>query len=464
MEIIQAPGTYYRIEKRLGKGGFGTVFSCLIEESTVNKVAIKQLSTANEVTLIHFVSEVKNLRSIEHRYVPKYLDHFYVIDGTERQHYLVEEFIPGVVLTDYVRNTMKAQGGMDLSVIITISMNILGFIIFMQKARLIHRDIKPENIILREGNVSDLYFIDLGTTKRINDASHMHTIIGTPGYAPPEQLAGHPVELLSDAYALGATMLFMVTGRYPASYLRSERCGGLYLDEVHLIKYVNAIDASLDKAKVRRDARIDSLPSELLEIIESLMAYDPKLRDLGGLSARLYRMLPKLEHTQLLPGGLIAKAGATAEEADLAKNYAAHALASMNDFSADHWMTHFEEKYYQQGKKIPIVEYWNKMDPRHRGIIENLRKKSDKVEVNSTPVKTLLMLPDAHGQATIVSPPIPGTGSSNEQDSNLSGKSNSHAFDKLQQVQKILIALIVFMALLLLAVIYLGYKLHQKLP
>jgi serine/threonine-protein kinase len=93
---------------------------------------------------------------------------------------------------------------------------------YIHSQQVIHRDIKPANLIRRSQD-KKLVLIDFGAVKdqvtpiRV-DATEQTALtayaIGTPGYAPPEQMAMRPV-YASDIYALGVTCIYLLTGRSP---------------------------------------------------------------------------------------------------------------------------------------------------------------------------------------------------------------------------------------------------------
>jgi len=99
---------------------------------------------------------------------------------------------------------------------------ILPVIDYIHSQEVIHRDIKPANMIRRNQD-NLLVLIDFGAVKnQVNptvSASSDQTAltafaIGTPGYAPPEQMALRPV-YASDIYALGVTCVYLLTGKSP---------------------------------------------------------------------------------------------------------------------------------------------------------------------------------------------------------------------------------------------------------
>ncbi len=77
----------------------------------------------------------------------------------------------------------------------------------------IHRDIKPQNIIRNSKN--RIYLVDFGAVQALYNQTFAKTFVGTLGYMPPEQFRGETC-FASDLYALGATLLFLLTHRNPA--------------------------------------------------------------------------------------------------------------------------------------------------------------------------------------------------------------------------------------------------------
>lgn len=108
---------------------------------------------------------------------------------------------------------------------------ILPVVRFVHRNRIIHRDIKPPNII-KSSLDSRLVLIDFGAVREfLADIDDVHSyqapasqFVGTPGFAPPEQLALRPC-YASDIYALGMTCLFLLTARTPIEFDQSPRTG-----------------------------------------------------------------------------------------------------------------------------------------------------------------------------------------------------------------------------------------------
>lgn len=202
-------GYRYKIKKIIGKGGFCITY--LVEDTDCFKevYVLKQLrrifddngydQEGNEIAERLFKREAAVLLKLRHPGIPKL--HAYFTD--EGYYYLVQDFIPGqtlaeeVILRNYAFDEKEARNLLvDLA-------NILDYL-HTHKPPIIHRDIKPENL-MRHSN-GQVLLIDFGAVchKVANTANR--TLIYSPGYTAPEQLAGYPAPQ-SDLYSAGAAVL-----------------------------------------------------------------------------------------------------------------------------------------------------------------------------------------------------------------------------------------------------------------
>lgn len=139
-----------------------------------------------------------------------------------QEFYLVQEFIDGASLSEELqRKHTEAEA-------IQLLREILEVLSFVHSHYVIHRDIKPDNIIRRASD-RKLVLIDFGAVKQIQPQEVEKTqgstvVIGTMGYAPPEQLSGQPT-LSSDIYAVSMIVLQALTGIKPRDLPRDPRTG-----------------------------------------------------------------------------------------------------------------------------------------------------------------------------------------------------------------------------------------------
>jgi len=213
----------YRVMKALGRGGFGVTFLAQDEALPGEpKCVIKQLrSFANEPEVLQkigrklFEREAKTLYKIgNHPQLPRLLNYF----EDNQQLYLVQEYVSGSTL----QQEIKRSGPLSETGVKQFLSDILQLLQYIHEQKVIHRDIKPANLIRRDQD-NKIILIDFGAVKnRVNQTltsqaeqtSLTTNVIGTRGFAPPEQIARRPV-YASDIYAVGATCIYLLTGKSP---------------------------------------------------------------------------------------------------------------------------------------------------------------------------------------------------------------------------------------------------------
>ncbi|MUG99424.1 CHASE2 domain-containing protein [Scytonema sp. UIC 10036] len=209
----------YKVTKVLGSGGFGCTYLARDMQRPGNPVCVvKQLMPARrepkflQVARRLFDAEAEILEALgQHYQIPQLLAYF----EDNHEFYLVQEYIQGHSLNEELP---PVRGVQKESYVITLLKEILEILVFVHEHRVIHRDIKPTNI-LRRSLDNRLVLIDFGAVKMMQPSSNEQTelatvAIGTRGYAPPEQFAGHP-RLSSDIYAVGMIGIQAVTGLLP---------------------------------------------------------------------------------------------------------------------------------------------------------------------------------------------------------------------------------------------------------
>ena len=208
----------YEIEASIGQGGMGAVYRAL-DRQNGQIVAVKQLKPDSSAgfesreMLARFDGEWQLLRTLNHPRIPKMLDAFRV----EECGYYVMEFIEGKSLDQVLRGYKSTARRFPEELLLQYSLQILDVLEYLHglPKGLLHRDVKPQNIIVREED-GELFLVDFGLAREGGSAT-TKTLVGTLGYAPLEQVKGHP-EPRSDLYALGATMWHMLVGEQPAPF------------------------------------------------------------------------------------------------------------------------------------------------------------------------------------------------------------------------------------------------------
>jgi tRNA A-37 threonylcarbamoyl transferase component Bud32 len=203
----------YEVLKELGKGAMGTVY--LGKDPKISRiVAIKTLPLAQEFDADE-IDEVK-ARFFREAETAGRLNHPNIVtiyDAGEDHDlaYIAMEFLKGHDLARYC----KPQNLMEIPRIISIVERAAEGLDFAHRQNVVHRDIKPANIMY-EPESDTVKITDFGIA-RITDSSKTKTgtVLGTPSYMSPEQLAGKKVDGRSDLFSLGVMLYQMLSGSLP---------------------------------------------------------------------------------------------------------------------------------------------------------------------------------------------------------------------------------------------------------
>jgi serine/threonine protein kinase len=183
-----------------------------------------------------FEREANVLKALDHPRIPKYRDYF-SIDDRSLWFGLVQEYIQGDSLREYIARGHKFTE----SQVKKIAIAVLEILIYLHELspQVLHRDIKPSNLILNgsEGEELNIYLVDFGAVQdKASAEGKSFTVVGTYGYAPMEQYGGRAVAA-SDLYALGATLIYLLTGISPAELPQDDDARILFSDRTSASPY-----------------------------------------------------------------------------------------------------------------------------------------------------------------------------------------------------------------------------------
>ncbi|HSW30640.1 MAG TPA: serine/threonine-protein kinase [Longimicrobiales bacterium] len=214
----------WRVLKRIGAGGFGTVYKVRDEKGgwiealkilSVDRITGSEVETARK----RFLREAQIMKRL----------------GTESQHivglstyeedleagliYFLMEFVEGKSLAD----TVLADGPLPLERTLRLALQACEALIVAHEGPdgVVHRDLKLENFMLTKDRAGQetLKVLDFGIAKLTEKEadSRLTTVgtLGTPGYAAPEQLRAEPVDARTDLFAFGVVLYGLLTARDP---------------------------------------------------------------------------------------------------------------------------------------------------------------------------------------------------------------------------------------------------------
>ncbi|MFC5183560.1 serine/threonine protein kinase [Actinomadura harenae] len=240
----------YRVVRRLGRGGMGTVW--LAEDGDGRRVAVKVINAelAREPEFRErFRQEVEAAQRVRRFCTAPVLD-----AGLDQDPlWVATDFIDGPT----VREAVSAHGPLRGADLDALAVGIATALTAIHQARLIHRDLKPSNVMLSPVGPR---VIDFGIARALDATGQLTrsgAVIGTPGYIAPELLAGGRPLPAADVFCWGAVVAYAGTGRHP---------------------FTGADGAEINDRVQRAEPDLDGLETHLRELVARALAKDPAAR------------------------------------------------------------------------------------------------------------------------------------------------------------------------------------------
>ncbi|TKY69902.1 LysM domain receptor kinase 3 [Spatholobus suberectus] len=209
LEDIEDATNNFDETRRIGVGGYGSVYVGMLEEK---EVAVKKMRSNKSK---EFYAELKALCKIHHINIVELLGY---ASGDDHL-YLVYEYVSNGSLSEHLHDPLlKGHQPLSWCARSQIALDAakgLEYIHDYTKARYVHRDIKTSNILLDEklrAKVADFGLAKL--IERTNDEEFIATrLVGTPGYLPPESVKELQVTIKTDVFAFGVVLSELITGK-----------------------------------------------------------------------------------------------------------------------------------------------------------------------------------------------------------------------------------------------------------
>jgi len=293
-------GGRYTIERRLGRGGMGTVYSAT-DTMLHREVALKVLDPGSgddgAVQRARLLREARIAARIEHERVARIYD----VGEHEGALFVAMELVRGVTLRRWMDGRAVAAGE-----ILAVARQIAEGLAALHASGVFHRDLKPENVMLTDqGGVRLLDFglarqtarvggdgersapvAGEGRAARVSEGESL-AFAGTPGYMAPEQCEGKALDARVDVFALGVIVYELVTGVRPFGSGASEE----------------VVEGRVRVAPDFSGAVWKEMPARLQEVCARMLAWEPAERFSGG--AGVGDALHGIRGDSVLPAALV---------------------------------------------------------------------------------------------------------------------------------------------------------------
>jgi serine/threonine-protein kinase len=205
----------YQLERELGRGAMGTVY--LATDPTIGRqVAIKTLplldqyaAREQQAVAQRFLQEAEAVGRLAH---PNIVN----IHDAGQEHdlaYITMDYVEGSSLDAWVNESAL----LPVWEVLDLAAQVADALDYAHGRKVVHRDIKPGNIIY-DRDSGTVKITDFGVARILdNKRTRTGTVLGTPSYMSPEQVAGQKIDGQSDLFSLGATLFQLLTGCLPFS-------------------------------------------------------------------------------------------------------------------------------------------------------------------------------------------------------------------------------------------------------
>ncbi len=267
-QIGSVLGTY-RLEQVLGEGGMGIVYRA--EHMKLGRqVAIKLLKpefASNPMAVRRFFDEARVVNRFNHEHIVQ-IEDFIDAEGSEK--YYVMELLKGQSLTEL----QAALGAVPLSRAVAIMAQVAETLAAVHEQEVVHRDLKPDNVFLiqRSSTTDFVKLLDFGVAKlssgpegRSAGSTAAGTLLGTPEYMAPEQLAGKAVDARADIYSFGIIMFELCAGGHRPFVAKS--FGEMVIQHM-----------TVPPPDPNEHSRVGALPPALAELILHCLEKEPNKR------------------------------------------------------------------------------------------------------------------------------------------------------------------------------------------
>lgn len=245
------------ILEKISQGGMGTVFKA--KHKALNRIVCVKILSPNlakdKKAVGLFLTEARAVAELDHPNIVQ----VYNVGKENGLYFIVMSFIDGEPLSHIVRK----RPNLPIGFIVDTFMGVLKGLQAAHQKGIVHRDIKPSNILITKDLKPKI--VDFGIAKKVDQEkgfTKTTELAGTAYFLSPEQAAGKEIDVRADLYSLGASMFYVLTGKYPFTGKNSMEV---------IQKHINT--PVPDMAQYRKN-----IPGWIVQAIQKLMEKNPNDR------------------------------------------------------------------------------------------------------------------------------------------------------------------------------------------
>lgn len=243
----------YRLQRELGTGGSASIWLAERHEGARRTVALKLPYMGWSPGIERRVARERDiLAALEHPNIARLYEAGVTQEGRP---WLAMEYVQGLPLDVHGR-----EQGLNLRQRLALFLQVTDAVVYAHSRLVVHRDLKPSNILVTDSG--EVRLLDFGIAKLVQgdqeDGPWTQTVghALTPDYAAPEQIAGNPVTVTTDVYALGIVLYELLTGERPYK-LSALTHGGMQAALQSLVVPLASTTAARHDARLARQLRGD---------------------------------------------------------------------------------------------------------------------------------------------------------------------------------------------------------------
>ncbi len=242
------------ILEKISQGGMGTVFKAkhkALDRIVCVKILSPSLATDKKAVGL-FLTEARAVAELDHQNIVQ----VYNVGKEKGLYFIVMSFIDGEPLSYIVRK----KPNLPIGFIVDTFMGVLKGLQAAHQKGIVHRDIKPSNILITKDLKPKI--VDFGIAKKVDQEkgfTKTTELAGTAYFLSPEQASGKEIDVRADLYSLGASMFYVLTGKYPFTGKNSMEI---------IQKHINSPLPDINQYR-------KSIPPWIWQAIQKLMAKNP---------------------------------------------------------------------------------------------------------------------------------------------------------------------------------------------